>query len=34
MDAFINLPRQRYQNNLQYFRSERMCFLDHVFSRQ
>nr|VDC59973.1 unnamed protein product [Brassica rapa] len=34
MDAFINLLRQRYQNHPEHFRSVRMCFLDHVFSRQ
>nr|VDD50059.1 unnamed protein product [Brassica oleracea] len=34
MDDFINLPRQRYQDHPQHFRSERMCFLDHIFSRQ
>ncbi|KAF3496136.1 hypothetical protein DY000_02053661 [Brassica cretica] len=34
MDDFINLPRQRYQDHPQYFRSERMCLLDHIFSRQ
>ncbi|CAN6908140.1 unnamed protein product [Brassica oleracea] len=34
MDAFINLLRQRYQDHPQHFRSERMCFLDHIFSRQ
>ncbi|KAG5375501.1 hypothetical protein IGI04_040097 [Brassica rapa subsp. trilocularis] len=34
MDAFINLLRQRYQNHPEHFRSDRMCFLDHVFSRQ
>ncbi|CAN6849384.1 unnamed protein product [Brassica oleracea] len=25
---------QRYQDHPQHFRSERMCFLDHIFSRQ
>ncbi|CDY65977.1 BnaC01g41770D [Brassica napus] len=34
MDAFINLARQQYQDHPQHFRSERMCFLDHIFSRQ
>ncbi|CAF1931568.1 unnamed protein product [Brassica napus] len=34
MDAFINSLRQRYQDHPQHFRSERMCFLDHIFSRQ
>ncbi|CAF2057426.1 unnamed protein product [Brassica napus] len=34
MDAFINLLRRRYQDHPQNFRSERMCFLDHIFSRQ
>ncbi|WZZ21463.1 hypothetical protein YC2023_122850 [Brassica napus] len=34
MDAFINILRQRYQNHPEHFRSDRMCFLDHVFSRQ
>ncbi|XP_048615517.1 uncharacterized protein LOC106404439 [Brassica napus] len=34
MDAFINVLRQRYQDNPHHFRSERLCFLDHVFSRQ
>ncbi|KAG5375504.1 hypothetical protein IGI04_040100 [Brassica rapa subsp. trilocularis] len=34
MDAFINLLRQRYQNHPEHFRSDRICFLDHVFSRQ
>ncbi|CAN7016979.1 unnamed protein product [Brassica rapa subsp. trilocularis] len=31
MDAFINLLRQRYQNHPEHFRSDRMCFLDHVW---
>ncbi|CAN7079467.1 unnamed protein product [Brassica oleracea var. botrytis] len=31
MNAFINLLRQRYQDHPQHFRSERMCFLDHIF---
>ncbi|CDY09051.1 BnaC08g10050D [Brassica napus] len=34
MDAFINLLRQRYQDHPQHFRSERICFLDHIFSWQ
>ncbi|KAG2310483.1 hypothetical protein Bca52824_022040 [Brassica carinata] len=34
MDAFINLLRQRYQDHPDWFRSDRMCFLDHLFSRQ
>ena len=34
MDAFINVLRQQYQDNPHHFRSERLCFLDHVFSRQ
>ncbi|CAF1709877.1 unnamed protein product [Brassica napus] len=34
MDAFINFLRQRYQNHPEHFRSDRMCFLDHIFSRQ
>nr|VDD37130.1 unnamed protein product [Brassica oleracea] len=33
MDAFINVLRQRYHANPHRFRSERLCFLDHVFSR-
>ncbi|KAF3595976.1 hypothetical protein DY000_02020499 [Brassica cretica] len=34
IDAFINVLKQRYQDNPHHFRSERLCFLDHVFSRQ
>ncbi|CAN6834620.1 unnamed protein product [Brassica oleracea] len=34
MDAFIYLLRQRYQDHPQHFRSDRMCLLDHIFSRQ
>ncbi|KAF2547217.1 hypothetical protein F2Q70_00021871 [Brassica cretica] len=34
MDALINLLRKQYQNNPQHFRSERICFMGHVFSRQ
>ncbi|CAN7074844.1 unnamed protein product, partial [Brassica oleracea var. botrytis] len=33
IDAWINVLRQRYQENPQAFRSERMCFLDHNFSQ-
>ncbi|RID79706.1 hypothetical protein BRARA_A02420 [Brassica rapa] len=33
MDAFINLLRQWYQDDPKHFRSERLCFLNHVFSR-
>ncbi|CAN6926699.1 unnamed protein product, partial [Brassica oleracea] len=33
IDAWINVLRQRYQENPQVFRSERMCFLDHNFSQ-
>ncbi|KAF8080962.1 hypothetical protein N665_0912s0005 [Sinapis alba] len=33
MDAYINFLRHRYTNNPNHFRSERMCFLDHVFSQ-
>uniref|UniRef100_A0A0D3CT61 DUF1985 domain-containing protein n=1 Tax=Brassica oleracea var. oleracea TaxID=109376 RepID=A0A0D3CT61_BRAOL len=32
--AWINLLRKRYDANPQHFRSERMCFLDHLFSQQ
>uniref|UniRef100_A0A0D3AM37 Ubiquitin-like protease family profile domain-containing protein n=1 Tax=Brassica oleracea var. oleracea TaxID=109376 RepID=A0A0D3AM37_BRAOL len=34
MDSFINVLRQRYRDNPHHFRSERLCFLDHIFSRQ
>ncbi|CAF1932979.1 unnamed protein product [Brassica napus] len=34
IDAWINVPRKRYDANPQYFRSERMCFLDHLFAQQ
>ncbi|KAL0721910.1 hypothetical protein Bca4012_036509 [Brassica carinata] len=34
MDSFINLLRQRYQDHPDWFMSDRMCFLDHLFSRQ
>ncbi|KAF8104346.1 hypothetical protein N665_0174s0031 [Sinapis alba] len=33
MDAYINVLRLRQQNNPNHFRSERICFLDHLFSR-
>ncbi|KAF8050593.1 hypothetical protein N665_1930s0003 [Sinapis alba] len=33
MDAYINSLRLWYKKNPNHFRSERMCFLDHVFSR-
>ncbi|CAN6851660.1 unnamed protein product, partial [Brassica oleracea] len=33
VNAWINVLRQRYQENPQAFRSERMCFLDHNFSQ-
>ncbi|CAF2058010.1 unnamed protein product [Brassica napus] len=32
--AWINLLRKRYDANPQHFKSERMCFLDHLFSQQ
>ncbi|CAN6898842.1 unnamed protein product [Brassica oleracea var. botrytis] len=34
MDAWINVLRKRYDANPQHFRSERMCFLDHLFAQQ
>ncbi|CAN6927688.1 unnamed protein product, partial [Brassica oleracea] len=34
IDAWINEPRKRYDANSQHFRSERMCFLDHLFAQQ
>ncbi|KAF2541673.1 hypothetical protein F2Q68_00030021 [Brassica cretica] len=34
IDAWINVLRKRYDANPQHFRSERMCFLDHLFSQQ
>ncbi|CAN6930933.1 unnamed protein product [Brassica oleracea] len=34
IDAWINMPRKRYNANPQHFRSERMCFLDHLFAQQ
>ncbi|CAN6803379.1 unnamed protein product [Brassica oleracea] len=33
IDAWINVLRERYDANPQHFRSERMCFLDHLFSQ-
>ncbi|KAF8085084.1 hypothetical protein N665_0681s0008 [Sinapis alba] len=33
MDAYINVLRLRQGNNPNHFRSERICFLDHLFSR-
>uniref|UniRef100_A0A0D3BEG4 Ubiquitin-like protease family profile domain-containing protein n=2 Tax=Brassica TaxID=3705 RepID=A0A0D3BEG4_BRAOL len=34
IDAWINVLRKRYDANPQHFRSERMYFLDHLFSQQ
>ncbi|CAN6867257.1 unnamed protein product [Brassica oleracea] len=34
IDAWINVMRKRYSANPQHFRSERMCFLDHLFAQQ
>ncbi|CAF1710540.1 unnamed protein product, partial [Brassica napus] len=34
IDAKINVLRKRYDANPQHFRSERMCFLDHLFAQQ
>ncbi|CAF2071321.1 unnamed protein product [Brassica napus] len=34
IDAWINVLRKRYDANPQHFRSERMCFLDHLFTQQ
>ncbi|CAN7049271.1 unnamed protein product, partial [Brassica oleracea var. botrytis] len=34
IDAWINVLRMRYNANPQHFRSERMCFLDHLFTQQ
>ncbi|CAN6843625.1 unnamed protein product [Brassica oleracea] len=34
IDAWINVLRNRYNANPQHFRSERMCFLDHLFAQQ
>ncbi|KAF8115508.1 hypothetical protein N665_0026s0051 [Sinapis alba] len=33
MDAYINVLRLRQRNNPNHFRSERICFLDHLFTR-
>ncbi|CAF1705203.1 unnamed protein product [Brassica napus] len=32
--AWINVLRKRYDANPQHFRSERICFLDHLFAQQ
>ncbi|CDY71228.1 BnaCnng71960D [Brassica napus] len=34
IDVWINVLRKRYEANPQHFRSERKCFLDHLFSQQ
>ncbi|CAN6829247.1 unnamed protein product, partial [Brassica oleracea] len=34
IDAWINVLRKRYDAKPQHFRSERMCFLDHLFAQQ
>ncbi|CAN7018066.1 unnamed protein product [Brassica oleracea var. botrytis] len=34
IDAWINVLRKRYNAKPQHFRSERMCFLDHLFAQQ
>ncbi|CAN6917815.1 unnamed protein product, partial [Brassica oleracea] len=34
IDAWINVLRKRYDANPQHFRSERICFLDHIFAQQ
>ncbi|CAN6906913.1 unnamed protein product [Brassica oleracea] len=34
IDAWINVLKKRYDANPQHFRSERMCFLDHLFAQQ
>ncbi|CAF1817454.1 unnamed protein product [Brassica napus] len=34
INAWINVLRKRYNANPQHFRSERMCFLDHLFAQQ
>uniref|UniRef100_A0A0D3CEU6 Ubiquitin-like protease family profile domain-containing protein n=1 Tax=Brassica oleracea var. oleracea TaxID=109376 RepID=A0A0D3CEU6_BRAOL len=34
IDAWINVLRKRYNANPQHFRSERMCFIDHLFAQQ
>ncbi|KAF8109172.1 hypothetical protein N665_0101s0003 [Sinapis alba] len=33
MNAYINVLRFRHRNNPNHFKSERICFLDHLFSR-
>uniref|UniRef100_A0A0D3CZ85 Uncharacterized protein n=1 Tax=Brassica oleracea var. oleracea TaxID=109376 RepID=A0A0D3CZ85_BRAOL len=34
INAWINVLRKRYDANPQLFRSERMCFLNHLFAQQ
>ncbi|KAL0876919.1 hypothetical protein Bca101_026624 [Brassica carinata] len=34
MDAWINVLREKYDAKPQLFRSEIICFLDHLFSQQ
>uniref|UniRef100_A0A0D3EEM9 Ubiquitin-like protease family profile domain-containing protein n=1 Tax=Brassica oleracea var. oleracea TaxID=109376 RepID=A0A0D3EEM9_BRAOL len=34
IDAWINVLRKSYDANPQHFRSERMCFIDHLFAQQ
>ncbi|KAF2550138.1 hypothetical protein F2Q68_00035375 [Brassica cretica] len=34
IDAWINVPRKRYDANPQHFRGERMCFRDYLFAQQ
>ncbi|CAN7077307.1 unnamed protein product [Brassica oleracea var. botrytis] len=34
LEDSINVLRKRYNANPQHFRSERMCFLDHLFAQQ
>ncbi|KAF3499564.1 hypothetical protein F2Q69_00040840 [Brassica cretica] len=34
IDAWINVLRKRYDAYPQHFRSERICFLDHLFAQQ
>ncbi|KAF2559818.1 hypothetical protein F2Q68_00016890 [Brassica cretica] len=34
LEDCINVLRKRYDANPQHFRSERMCFLDHLFAQQ
>ncbi|CAN6872799.1 unnamed protein product [Brassica oleracea] len=34
IDAWINVLRKGYDANPQHFKSERMCFLDHLFAQQ